>query len=68
MYKTQAETRAFFDAFKPLVAATHSCDIIVAPPYTSLSVAVESTRGTQIAIAAQDAYWEPELNSDRLRR
>ena len=60
MYKTQAETRAFFDAFKPLVAATHSCDIIVAPPYTSLGVAVESTRGTQIAIAAQDAYWEPE--------
>jgi triosephosphate isomerase (TIM) len=60
MYKTQAETRAFFDAFKPLVAATRSCDIIVAPPYTSLSVAVESTRGTQIAIAAQDAYWEPE--------
>ena len=60
MFKTQAETRAYFDAFKPLVAATHSCDIIVAPPYTSLGVAVESTRGTQIAIAAQDAYWEPE--------
>jgi len=60
MFKTQGETLAFFEAFKPLVAGTTSCDIIVAPPYTSLSVAVEATRGTHISIAAQDAYWEPE--------
>jgi len=60
MYKTQAETRAFFEAFKPLVAGTHSCDIIVAPPYTSLSAAAEAARGSNISIAAQDAYWEPE--------
>jgi triosephosphate isomerase len=60
MFKTQAETRAFFAAFNPLVAGTHSCDIIVAPPYTSLSAAVDSTRGTNVSIAAQDAFWEPE--------
>jgi triosephosphate isomerase len=60
MFKTQAETRAFFDAFKPLVADTRSCDIIVAPPYTSLPAAAEAARGTNISIAAQDAYWEPE--------
>jgi triosephosphate isomerase (TIM) len=60
MFKTQAETRAFFAAFNPLVAGVHSCDIIVAPPYTSLPAAVESTRGSNISIAAQDAYWEPE--------
>lgn len=60
MYKTQAETRAFFDAFKPLIAGTHSCDIIVAPPYTSLAAAAEAARGSNISIAAQDAYWEPE--------
>jgi triosephosphate isomerase (TIM) len=60
MFKTQAETRAFFEAFNTLVAGSHSCDIIVAPPYTSLSTAVEATRGTKISVAAQDAYWEPE--------
>jgi triosephosphate isomerase (TIM) len=60
MFKTQGDTRAFFETFKPLVAGTTSCDIIVAPPYTSLSVAVEVARGTHISIAAQDAYWEPE--------
>ncbi len=58
MYKTREETRAFFDAFKPLVAGSHSCDIIVAPPFTSLSAGVEATGGSNIAIAAQNAHWE----------
>jgi triosephosphate isomerase len=60
MYKTREETRAFFDAFKPLVAGSHSCDIILAPPFTSLVAGVEATRGTNIAIAAQNAHWERE--------
>ena len=42
MYKTQAETRAFFEAFKPLVANATHCDIIIAPPYTSLTAAVDA--------------------------
>ena len=60
MFKTQAETRAYFDAFKPLVAAAGHCEIIVAPPFTALAAAVESTRGTSISIAAQTAHWERE--------
>ena len=60
MYKTREDTRAFFDAFKPLVADSHSCDIIVAPPFTSLTAAVEARRGSNIAIAAQNAHWERE--------
>ena len=60
MYKTQAETRAFFDAFKPLVAASNHCDIVVAPPFTSIGAAVEAAKGTAISIAAQDAHWEPQ--------
>jgi triosephosphate isomerase (TIM) len=60
MYKTQAETREFFRLFKPFVSQTTHCDIIVAPPFTALAAAVESARGSSIAIAAQDAYWEPE--------
>jgi triosephosphate isomerase len=60
MYKTQADTRAFFEAFRPLVADSHRCEIIVAPPFTALSAAVESARGTSILIAAQNAHWERE--------
>jgi triosephosphate isomerase len=60
MYKTQAETRAFFEAFKPLVANATHCDIIIAPPFTSLTAAVESARGSAISIAAQNCDWHAE--------
>src|ERR1700728_3772691 len=60
MYKTQAETRRFFAAFKPLVARSAHCDIVIAPPYTSLAVAAEAARGTEIAIAAQNVHHRPE--------
>ena len=60
MYKTRAETRQFFETFKPLVAGSNRCEIIVAPPFTALSTSVESAAGTAIAIAAQNAHWERE--------
>jgi triosephosphate isomerase (TIM) len=60
MYKTCPETRAFFEAFLPLVASTTHCDIVVAPPFTALAVAVESARGSAVGIAAQNLHWERE--------
>jgi triosephosphate isomerase (TIM) len=60
MYKRQAETRAFFDAFKPLVANATHCEIVIAPPFTSLTTAVESARGSAISIAAQNCDWHAE--------
>ncbi len=60
MHKTRAETREFFDAFKPLISNINHCEIIVAPPFTSLSVAADSARGSSVRIAAQDMHWERE--------
>ena len=60
MYKTLAETRAFFAAFNPLVANSKHCDIVVAPPFTAVSAAVEATKGTNIAIAGQNVSWSTE--------
>ena len=60
MFKTQAETRAYFAALAPLVAGSTQCDIIVAPPFTALAAASEATKGTAISIAAQDMHGEPE--------
>jgi triosephosphate isomerase len=60
MYKTQAETRAFFAAFLPLVRGARHCDIVVAPPFTAISAAVESSRESNIAICAQNVFWEKE--------
>ncbi|MFQ5925991.1 MAG: triose-phosphate isomerase family protein, partial [Terriglobia bacterium] len=60
MYKTAGETRAFFDVFKPLVANTQQCEIVIAPPFTALPVAVECAQGSNIAIGAQDLHWEKQ--------
>jgi triosephosphate isomerase (TIM) len=60
MYKTQAETRVFFQEFRPLVANSRHCDIVISPPYTALVTAVEAAKGTEIAIAAQNVHGRPE--------
>jgi len=60
MYKNQAETRAFVTALKPMVADTTDCDIVVAPPFIDIPAAVQETAGTNIAISAQDVFWEKE--------
>ncbi|HEY4837647.1 MAG TPA: triose-phosphate isomerase [Candidatus Acidoferrales bacterium] len=60
MFKTVAETRAFFSAFKPLVASTTHCDIVVAPTFTSLAAAAEAASGSNIAISAQNMHWEKQ--------
>src|SRR5437763_11883200 len=60
MYKTLAETRAFFSAFCPQVANAQHCDIVVSPPFTAISTAVDSARGTNVAIAGQNVSWSKE--------
>jgi len=35
-------------------------DVVVAPPYVSLAVAVQLLAGTEIAIAAQNVHWDEE--------
>src|SRR6266566_315239 len=60
MYKTLAETRAFFSAFLPLVSNAKHCDIVVAPPFTALSTAVEAAKGSSVAIAGQNVSWSKE--------
>jgi triosephosphate isomerase len=60
MYKNQADTRAFFAGFKPLVAGVTDCDIAVAPPFTSIPAAIEAAKDTAIGISSQDVFWEKE--------
>lgn len=60
MYKTQAEARAFFEKFAPLVAASSHCEIVIGAPFTALAVCADATRKTSIGIAAQDLHWEKE--------
>jgi triosephosphate isomerase len=59
MYKTSAETQVFLQAFRPMVADAQ-CDIVICPPFPSLETAVAQTRGSNIAIGAQNLYWGKE--------
>ncbi|HZR55857.1 MAG TPA: triose-phosphate isomerase [Terriglobales bacterium] len=60
MYKTPDQARDFFHNFLPLVAGHDRDEIVVCPPYIDICAAVEVTKGSSVAIGAQDLYWEKE--------
>lgn len=60
MYKTPAETHAFFEAFKPLVASASHCDIVICPPFPDLPAAVKEADGSNVSVGAQNLYWGKE--------
>ncbi len=60
MYKTPAETTAFFNAFKPMAASATHCEIVICPPFLSIPAAVAAAGGTRIAIGGQNLHWEKE--------
>jgi triosephosphate isomerase len=60
MYKTPAETQAFFEAFKPLCGAATHCEIVICPPFPNLHAALKETEGSNIAIGAQNLHWGRE--------
>src|SRR3974377_640084 len=57
MYKTPAETTAFFEKFRPLVEKSEHCEIVICPPFTSLAAAVDAAKGTHIRLGAQNTLW-----------
>lgn len=60
MYKTPAETTQFFEKFAPLVANSSHCEIVICPPFTDLTAAVQAARQSRIAIGAQNVAWAKE--------
>jgi len=60
MYKTPAETHAFFETFKPLVGDATHCEIVICPPFPNLHAAVKEAGGSNIAVGAQNLHWGRE--------
>jgi triosephosphate isomerase len=60
MYKTQDQTAAFFEKFRPLVSGTHRCDIVICPPFVNLPAAVHACRDTRVEIGGQNLSWAHE--------
>jgi triosephosphate isomerase len=60
MYKTPAETTAFFEKFRPLVEKSSHCEIVICPPFTNLAAAVAAAKGSNIRVGAQNIGWAKE--------
>jgi triosephosphate isomerase len=60
LYKTPAETTAFFQKFRPLVEQSGHCEIVICPPFTNLAAAVDAVKGSRIRIGAQNIAWAKE--------
>lgn len=58
MNKTVSETGEFISAFILEVKDVSDIDIVIAPPFTSLIVAAEKIKNTNILLAAQDIFYE----------
>ncbi len=58
MFKTVEETVRFLDEFKPLVAAADHCEIVICPPFLSVTAAGQNVRGSNVQIGAQNVHWE----------
>ncbi len=60
MYKTAAQTAAFFEQFRPLVEKSDQCDIVICPPFVNVPAAVAAAQGSRIEVGGQNLYWAKE--------
>jgi triosephosphate isomerase len=60
MYKTRADTKAFFAAFLPLVAGVDDRDVLLCPPDVSLEAALAATSGSNVQVGAQTMHYAVE--------
>jgi triosephosphate isomerase len=56
MHKTIAESEQYIQALLPKVAAVDGVEIVICPPYLSLQALVDSARGSQVGIYAQNMH------------
>ena len=60
MFKTVRETVAHVTELSAAVRDVTDVDVVVAPPFTAVSAAVDAARGSNIAVSAQNLHWERE--------
>jgi triosephosphate isomerase len=60
MYKTARQATEAIRSLSSLVKGVQGVEVVICPPFTALSAAVEAAKGSAVAIGAQDCYWEKE--------
>jgi triosephosphate isomerase len=58
MFKTVQEGVVFAKELRSLVKDVTDVEIVVGPPFTALHAVAEATRNSNVAVSAQDLYWE----------
>ncbi len=56
MHKTVEEAEQLIAALLPRVSSADSVDVAICPPFTALSAMVDSTRGSRVAVYAQNMH------------
>ncbi len=60
MHKTVAEAEEFIAALLPRVSTADRVEVAVCPPFLALGALVDSTRGSRVAVYAQNMHQQPE--------
>lgn len=60
MFKTVHEAVAFAKEFRSVVKDVAGVEIVVAPPFLAVHAVADALRNSNVAVAAQDVYWEKE--------
>lgn len=60
MYKTPAETTAWFDQFLPLITGSQAREVVICPTAVCLPAAVAATQASRVEIGAQNLHWVKE--------
>jgi triosephosphate isomerase (TIM) len=60
MHKTIAEAEALIAALLPRVSSVQRTEIAICPPFTALQAMVDSTRGSRVAVYAQNMHQAAE--------
>jgi len=60
MFTTPPKAAKLADEMKAVLGGCRWADIVVCPPYTSISTVAASLKGTVMEIGAQDLFWEKE--------
>jgi triosephosphate isomerase (TIM) len=60
MNKTVADAEALIAALLPRVSSVQRTDIVICPPFTALQAMVDSTRGSRVAVYAQNMHQAAE--------
>jgi triosephosphate isomerase (TIM) len=60
MHKTIADAEEFIQALLPRVSSVDGVDVAICPPFTALQAMVDSTRGSRVAIYAQNMHQAAE--------